>query len=147
MSNGNFRKIQETMAAKWRERGDKFKFKIFQTGNQKSLLIIFEFEAAVVSVVGIVLCKSTSISLTMREREKRKIRRKGTRWRLVEGSSVEIWRPRATKTEGRGSKWRKRTFTSFPSSWRRRRRASPSSPGSTECRRTWSRTISWPLPA
>merc|ERR1719342_696882 len=38
-------------------------------------------------------------------------------------------------------------FTSFPSSWRRRRRASPFSPGSAECRRTWSRTISWPLPA
>jgi len=31
------------------------KLKIFQTGNKKSLLIIFEFEAAVVSVVGIVL--------------------------------------------------------------------------------------------
>jgi len=66
------------MAAKWRERGDKFKFKIFQTGNKKKSANYFlEFEAAVVSVVGIVLCKSTSISLTMRERVKDKER--GTR--------------------------------------------------------------------
>merc|ERR1712112_816055 len=37
-------------------------------------------------------------------------------------------------------------FTSFPSSWTGRRRASPSSRDSTGFRRTWSRTISWLLP-
>merc|ERR1712121_132126 len=37
-------------------------------------------------------------------------------------------------------------FTSFPSSWTGRPRASPSSRDSTGFRRTWSRTISWLLP-
>jgi len=82
----------EKFKKQWRrsgEKGDKLKCKIFQTGNKKKSANYFrEFEAAVVSVVGIVLCKSTSISLTMREREKRKIRRKGTRWRCDGGREL-----------------------------------------------------------
>jgi len=75
----------------------------FRLEIRKSLLIIFEFEAAVVSVVGIVLCKSTSISLKMREREKED-KEKGTRWRCDGRRELGLGQPKQKEQEVNGER-------------------------------------------